>query len=701
MTHSTAVMSRPVPVTRSHWIARPRLLRRLVDQPAPRTVIATAPAGYGKTTLFVQWEGHRAEARPFVWATLQPGDTPGAVLARMSRALAQVVSSPATGVPIVLVVDDLTTGSGRIPILEALRKELPSSATLALATRAEPDLSPGWTTGPVVRFGPEELRFTEMETAQVLRAITGQEPPADRTQELAAWSQGWPAAVCVAASSRPGGQRGADAAVTEARAHHVRDFVVSEVVGELDEDVREFMTLTCVLDHLSPELCGEVTGRNDAGAMLERLVRCHLLVELDDGTAPWGHVHGLVREALRHQLETRQAEILPVLHRRAARWHAQAGLVDEALHHATASGDPRLLSQLLTQHWSHYVHAGRYEDARPWLRACGEEVTRDPGLAIAGAWLAGLAEEKEVVERLLPVATTGRLDQPIDGFAALRSAIALVHLFMTDRPLSSVAPEIELAAATEARHETPWQATAELGLGWVRYLRGQPGAGDAARRAAASATEHQVMVRGLALALAALVAVDNGEDDAGALAEQSMVTLAHAGLEEVNRAWSPFLAQGMVLAHEGRLEAAAEVCAHAVELARAISHMSPWASLVALEHLARVQMQLGRVTAAADAIEEARALADRYDRDDSVFTTRLARLASEVENAPEEFGDALSSRELQVLRLLQGPLRRSEIARELDVTTNTLKTHVRSIYRKLGVTTRYEAVARGRHRGVL
>jgi len=61
----------------------------------------------------------------------------------------------------------------------------------------------------------------------------------------------------------------------------------------------------------------------------------------------------------------------------------------------------------------------------------------------------------------------------------------------------------------------------------------------------------------------------------------------------------------------------------------------------------------------------------------------------------------LSRRELSVLRYLPSELTNPEIAGQLDITTNTLKTHVRSLYRKLGVTSRAGAVQAARVAGLL
>jgi LuxR family maltose regulon positive regulatory protein len=63
--------------------------------------------------------------------------------------------------------------------------------------------------------------------------------------------------------------------------------------------------------------------------------------------------------------------------------------------------------------------------------------------------------------------------------------------------------------------------------------------------------------------------------------------------------------------------------------------------------------------------------------------------------------DSLSERELDVLRLLESDLGGPDIARELSVSVNTVRTHTRHIYAKLGVSTRREAVREAARLGLL
>ena len=63
--------------------------------------------------------------------------------------------------------------------------------------------------------------------------------------------------------------------------------------------------------------------------------------------------------------------------------------------------------------------------------------------------------------------------------------------------------------------------------------------------------------------------------------------------------------------------------------------------------------------------------------------------------------DALSERELTVLRLLRGTLTNPQIAAALEISPNTLKTHLRHIYGKLGADNRKLAISRARELNLL
>jgi DNA-binding NarL/FixJ family response regulator len=82
--------------------------------------------------------------------------------------------------------------------------------------------------------------------------------------------------------------------------------------------------------------------------------------------------------------------------------------------------------------------------------------------------------------------------------------------------------------------------------------------------------------------------------------------------------------------------------------------------------------------------------------------TLAERLLDEPADAPvEELSESLTARESQVLGLLGGGLSNKMIARELHISEHTVKFHISSLYSKLGVSNRAEAVSQGARHGLI
>src|SRR6185312_3806340 len=161
------------------------------------------------------------------------------------------------------------------------------------------------------------------------------------------------------------------------------------------------------------------------------------------------------------------------------------------------------------------------------------------------------------------------------------------------------------------------------------------------------------------------------------------------------------IARGVVHHHEGRLAEADHELSRGVELAR--RGAARFEVVYGLVARARLTAALGDHDAATDVLRDARLALTRCQD-----PGRLADLLTRAERAARPGTDAddpplvevLSDRELAVLRLLQTDLSQREIAARLFVSFTTVKTHMRSIFRKLDVSTRPEAVRRGRELGL-
>ena len=94
---------------------------------------------------------------------------------------------------------------------------------------------------------------------------------------------------------------------------------------------------------------------------------------------------------------------------------------------------------------------------------------------------------------------------------------------------------------------------------------------------------------------------------------------------------------------------------------------------------------------------------ERFDREARAISSLTGpHICSlfDVGNQEGRAAEPLTEREAAVLRLLGGTLSLREIGNELYVSANTVKTHTQAIYRKLGVSTRHEAVAQGKRLGL-
>src|SRR4051794_14653695 len=291
------------PDQREALVVRPRLVERFVAAShAPLAVIA-APAGYGKTTLLADWA--RADGRPFAWVALEEADNDPALLAAtVAHALGEAGRSLEESPPFVLVLDDahvLHSAESR-EWLGNLLQLVPPGSQLALASRTEPALPTGRLRAhrALVEVHARDLAMQPAEALQLLRLAGVELPPAD-VETLVARTEGWPAALYLAAvslrddpESTAAGFGGDDVAVAE----YVRD----EVLARVEPDVRRFLMRASILDRLSGPVCDSVLGRGDSARVLAEVARSVLLLQPLDRARRSYRMHPLLRQMLAAEL---------------------------------------------------------------------------------------------------------------------------------------------------------------------------------------------------------------------------------------------------------------------------------------------------------------------------------------------------------------------------------------------------------------
>jgi LuxR family transcriptional regulator, maltose regulon positive regulatory protein len=276
--------------------------------------------------------------------------------------LPRLVNALAEGSEVALVLDDfhrLTARSTRESVAWFVDR-LPPTVQLVLSTRTDPalPLAALRARGQLLELRADDLRFTTAETSEFLNERIGLDLRPVDVDLLAARTEGWPAGVYLAALSLAGApDRQALVRAFDGTSAHVVDFLAGEVLAAHPPELQRFMLHTSVLERLCAPLCSAVLGGSTDA--LDSLARSNLfLLPLDD-RGRWFRFHHLFAQILRVELERREPELVPELHRRAFEWHRSYGTADEAIHHAVSAGAFPEAGALITETWVHYVNAGR------------------------------------------------------------------------------------------------------------------------------------------------------------------------------------------------------------------------------------------------------------------------------------------------------------------------------------------------------
>ena len=725
------------PEPRDGWVERPELVGRLARARA-KLVLVDAPAGYGKTTLVAQWRGSAAEGRPFAWVSLDADDNDPVslwshVVHALHRACPQLCAQPLlealrarpadiAGVMLPLLVNELNALPGPVILVlddyhrvkerschgqvDYLLGHLPPAVQLVLTTRADPPLPLARlrSTGDMVELRMSELRFTPAEAAALIDRTAGVALSDSDLADLVGRTEGWPAGVYLAALSLRGHPSpGTFVRQFSGDSRYVADLLIEEVLSRQPAHIRHFLARTAILGEFSAPLADAVLGSADAAQIIGTLERENLFVVPVDENRGWYRYHRLFAQLLRSQLTRAEPGIVPSLHLRASAWYQEAGSPLEAISHALAGGDVTRAVDLIAGCWSAYAGLGRVATIRGWLRALGDDqVAAHPLAAHCAAWAAALAGDRPAVERWLPVIEAANHPGPLpDGMASLASSAAMLRGVHGFRGLSEMRHAASLAVELEKDPGSPWYALARTGLGFCLYLCGEPAPAAAALEEAVICESPLLLMQMMALSALSLVAVGQGR----LLWADELVRAAgdltdRADLSETPQVAVAYMAAGALHAAQGKPDQARTELEHALRRRRRAPGISPWPTLEVLLLLAEVLLEL-RDRRAADLLDEAQELlAALPDGADAQFA-RVRRLRQALAGLPQvSLLEPLTDREATVLRLLRGTLSLREIGQELHLSPNTIKTHTRVIYRKLGVSTRRQAVEQGRRAGI-
>ena len=725
-----------LPPARSEWLVRTRLIEELQHATERPVTLIAAPAGYGKTTVVSQWLASASRPATVAWISLDPSDNdPVRLWTHIATALDRagcliardIASFVAAGgydmLTAVLprIVDAIAAFSGDITILvddfEVVRsaecneqvdffvKHLPDQAHLVLITRADPTLRLGRmrAAGRLSEIRADDLAFNVQEASSLLVA-DGIELSSDAVWELMRRTEGWPAGLYLAALSL------VDRANPGEFVHHfsgnnrfIGDYLTEEVLARQTDEIRNFILDMSIVDRFSAPLCDYLTGQRQSAGILRDLQHTNLFLIPLDAEGRWFRFHHLFGAVARSTLETEHPDRVALLHRRAAEWLSENGYVDAAVDHAMAAGNSDHAAALVQASWLRYFDAGLGTTVRGWLRTLeSSPAAHNTTTVVTSAWMAAVSGQKEEMDRrLMQLSDISDGAALPDGTKSVESVVAMIHgLFGYDGPLDMLA-SARRATELERNGNTPWYAVANTALGHASYVVGDLSAAAAALPKAAHSESAPALMRIIALGALALTQSELGQlDRSRSSAEEAMEVVETRSLHAMPSVSLAFTALGQSQAAAGKLEEAMATLEHGLSLRRKVPGLTPWPTMHHLLAFSRVAMMAGDLPLARRLLDEVAVMIRQYPQGIAAMIARLdaVRKSLREERTTKFHADHLTAREVDILRRLTGSQSLSQIASELYLSPNTVKTHTTALYRKLGASSRSEAVKIGRER---
>ncbi|MFW2340225.1 MAG: LuxR C-terminal-related transcriptional regulator [Acidimicrobiia bacterium] len=705
-------------------------MERLVSADAP-VLFITAPAGWGKTSLLAAWLDAEQGRRPAAYLQLEESDDTAPVfwtyvVASLRRACPELAAGAEEAlrsadvdpmrdvVPsllnelteadcdLLLVLDDyhLISREDIHSSVGYLIDHLPPRVQLAIASRADPRLPLGRlrASGNLMELRVHDLAFSATETAELLRRRFGVDLDDGAVELLRRRTEGWPAAIHLAGVSLqdtedPNGFVGRFAGDDR----NVADYLMSEALETVSDQDREFLLRTSVLDQLNGPLCDEVTGATDGAAILDRLERSGLFVIPLDNTRHWYRYHRLFGDWLGHELRRTEPESIPELHRMAAAWYANNGSLQAAVDHAIDAGDPPLAARLIDRYLQDWA-AAHWSLVWQWFQQLPDDAIRSyPMTAVARFNVALARGDFASSSQWIEAADEALNTLPTDMLPIVKTTVALHRAYgeLVAGGDAEVARIAALEIADQTRASQPIIFAQAIGLaGLATFWTTGPYESIPLLLEGSRARRRESLRDGGVTALLACAYAEVGDWTAAEDAAADALSLPQpdAWVNYPDRMAAHY-ALGMTLLARGERDEAVAQIRTGRDMART------WVEPIFIAYgclaLADALTDYAEKRAL---VREARTLIDgpqgrgRITELVAAAERKLALRRPHQETAGTVHVEPLTERERDVLHLLRSDLSLREIAGELYISHNTIKSYTQSIYRKLGVTSRAAAL---------
>lgn len=713
----------------AHFVPRNRISARLEQIDHARAAEVTGSAGSGKTTVLKAWSAS-TEVGVVAWLTAQSRhrdalvlaraiadavwhaaelehDSPGAEPTGIVDGLADAVDR--SGRRVIMVIDDAEKlgNAQSLGVIRRLVSKVQDSLRVVVAGRAIPDV--GFSElrhrGELVTIAANDLRLAAGETSQIVRTVSRSQVDDEDLLAIHRQIDGWALGAVLAGLALNGSQVPALTAQQGIDSHRLFDqFFATEVFNVLPVDLQTFLLDTCVLDLLEPALCTELTGRADAEPVLRSLERANMFTEWLGGRPPVYRYHAVLRSWLRARLGQTQPGRKAELLRRAAIWCESHGRVADAIDYRLAADDHAAASRLITAHGPRVLGEGRYEAMRTWIGALpkGLVASNVPLLILMAdaEHRLGNAEAATAARALTRDLLTQRPESPLSAHHELTVMVQQGtelhrrgHLLAAAAQARRCIPMIDLSRPTTGADTLQFEdLVLAMNVASIASQLMFAGHWAECRRLSKWVVDsfpaddpNVATARARSLGQQAVAELlDGSRMAAETLANEAVALCRFYELEPLDIGYAE-----MALLVAGRNIDRASLHATLEQRAAQLDMASHTCLVGLLRAWAYVQTgdleDAGRALAVA---EQAMSLVG----EPGVLVAVTERVRSIVEAGTDE--PFLRPRELQVLLFLASGKSRREVAEQLHLSLNTVKTYARLAYRALDVNTLDDAVAR-------
>lgn len=431
-------------VINRYTVPRPRLLNKLqsATDVGTKLILLHAPAGFGKTTLLGQWAERQnhlgwysldqkdSDARRFLKYFIATLDNVGAIngdeaLAYLDsrirndyediiRIIVNNITEFSEQVFVVLDNFHLITGDQVLNIILELLHFAPNNLQLIIASQTGINLgiSSMGLPGSLLEISKEDFRFNLEEVHDLINNQMSTSVNDLLAQELLDKTEGWGAVLQLALASRSKQETLANFIQSfSGSTREITQYLATAIFEKLDEESKQFLLTTCILDRFNPQVANLVSGIKSTQQIIDRLEETGLFIVPLDVNQNWYKFHNIAREYLLAQVHREDSSHLNVNYQRAYEWFLAEGLQEEALFYALEAGNVDDAILLVEDLALDLIKEGSFIRLQSWIEKIPkQQYITQPSLIAFNCWALvhmGLCQQAEYwLEKLWQLITS-------------------------------------------------------------------------------------------------------------------------------------------------------------------------------------------------------------------------------------------------------------------------------------------------------